>query len=459
MAKLVEYSEDTQKLFIEYLISDRTLFTRCQNILKPEYWDTKLRKTAKFVLEYAEKYNSLPTPEQIKATTKISLNKIDSPENQADWFLSGVESFCRHKAMEQLILDGPALLEAGDYAAIEKRSKENILISLQKDLGTEYFVNPLSRLQEMKTKTAMTSTGWAEIDKALYGGMNNGEVSVWIGLPGAGKSLFLQNIALNWVEKGKNVVYISLELSESLVSLRFDAMLTGKSTKEIWANMDETAIKIGMIYKSSKKLGKLNVKKMSEAGTTVNDIRAYLREYELQTGTKVDAICVDYLDLLYPNSDKVDINSTFTKDKFVTEELRGLANELNILCNTASQINRSGVQEQVFDYSHIAGGISKINTADNVMGIFTSQHMKENGEYQIQFMKTRSSNGVGKKVNLSYNKETLRITDAETPFSEKSSGMEGVHKALAKNKTEKGKESETDIIARMKNIAKHKSSI
>jgi hypothetical protein len=99
------------------------------------------------------------------------------------------------------------------------------------------------------------------------------------------------------------------------------------------------------------------------------------------------------------------------KDKYVSEELRNLAKELNVLFVTASQLNRSAVEEIEFDHSHISGGISKINTADNVFGIFTSRAMRERGKYQIQCMKSRSSTGVGQKIDLDYNIETMRITD------------------------------------------------
>jgi hypothetical protein len=120
---------------------------------------------------------------------------------------------------------------------------------------------------------------------------------------------------------------------------------------------------------------------------------------------------IDYLDLLMPVSAKVSPNDLFVKDKYVSEELRNLAKELGILMVTASQLNRSAVEEIEFDHSHISGGISKINTADNVFGIFTSRAMKERGKYQIQCMKSRSSTGVGQKIDLDYNIETMRITD------------------------------------------------
>jgi len=120
---------------------------------------------------------------------------------------------------------------------------------------------------------------------------------------------------------------------------------------------------------------------------------------------------VDYLDLLSPVSVKVSPNDQFIKDKYVSEELRNLSKELNVLFVTASQLNRGAVEEIEFDHSHIAGGISKINTADNVFGIFTSRAMRERGKYQLQLMKTRSSSGVGQKVELGFDVNSLRIID------------------------------------------------
>ena len=112
-----------------------------------------------------------------------------------------------------------------------------------------------------------------------------------------------------------------------------------------------------------------------------------------------------------PISQRVSGGDLFIKDKYVSEELRNLAVERDLLFVTASQLNRGAVEEIEFDHHHIAGGISKVQTADNVVGIFTSNAMREKGRYQIQFMKTRSSSGVGTKVDLSFDPDTLRIED------------------------------------------------
>jgi len=112
-----------------------------------------------------------------------------------------------------------------------------------------------------------------------------------------------------------------------------------------------------------------------------------------------------------PVSAKVSPSDLFVKDKYVSEELRNLAKELDCVFVTASQLNRGAVDEIEFDHSHISGGLSKINTADNVFGIFTSRAMRERGRYQIQLMKTRSSSGVGQKIDLEFDIESLRIRD------------------------------------------------
>jgi len=191
--------------------------------------------------------------------------------------------------------------------------------------------------------------------------------------------------------------------------MRLDAMVSGFGTKEIMKNMDDVDLKVRMKGKGS---GKFRVKQMPN-GVNANDIRAFVREYEINADVKVDALLVDYLDLMMPISARVSPGDLFIKDKYVSEELRNLAVEKGLLLVTASQLNRGAVEEIEFDHHHIAGGISKIQTADNVVGIFTSNAMRERGRYQIQFMKTRSSSGVGSKVDLKFNPDTLRVEDLE----------------------------------------------
>ena len=390
------------------MLQDAESYVRVQNIFNPENFDRGLRDTAKFIKEHSDQYKTMPNLEQINAATNASLTHIpEINQGHLDWFMAEFENFTKRQELERAILKSADLLEKGDYDPVEKLIKDAVQISLQKDMGTDYFENPSERINKYFNSGGQVSTGWPTLDRVLYGGFSRGELNIFAGGSGSGKSLVMMNIALSWLQTGLSGVYISLELSEELCSLRTDAMLTSMSTKDIRKDISTAELKVKLV---GKKAGQYRVKSLP-AQSNVNDIRSYLKEVQIKTGIKVDFVMVDYLDLLMPVSAKVSPNDLFVKDKYVSEELRNLARELNVLFVTASQLNRGAVDEVEFDHSHISGGISKINTADNVFGIFTSRAMKERGRYQIQVMKSRSSTGVGQKIDLEYNIETMRITD------------------------------------------------
>ena len=403
-----EFKEDLQKLFLGFLISDKELYVRVQSLVVPTYFNNKLRPAVEFINGHAEEYNSMPTIDQIKAKTEIGLElDAEVTARHKDWFMDEFQDFAKFKALEQAILASADDIEKGEYFSVEQRVKEASDVGLTKNLGTDYFHEPKLRLQKLKDNNGQVSTGWTSIDKKLFGGMNKGELNIFAGTSGAGKSLFLQNLALNWVQAGLNVVYITLELSEELVAMRIDSMATGMSSKGLFKSLDDVDLKVRMMKKSS---GNLQIVYLP-SGVSTGQIKGFLKELEIQTGKQIQAVLVDYLDLMMPNDKRVSPSDLFVKDKYVAEELRNLAVELDTLLITASQLNRTAVEEIEFDHSHIAGGLSKVQTADNVIGIFTSAPMRERGRYQIQFMKTRSSSGVGQRVDLGFNLESLRIED------------------------------------------------
>jgi len=372
-----DYGYEIQKLYLEMMLGDAETFVRCQGIWDSTLFDRKLQTAAKFLKDYVDEHNIIPTPAIVNAATGNDFSVPDGlQEAHYDWLLTDFETFVRHKGLERAILESADLLEKGDYGPVEDKIKKAVQIGLQKDMGTDYFLDPRARLLKIKDKNGQISTGWKNLDQKLFGGFNRGELNIFAGGSGAGKSLFLANLGVNYALAGLNVIYLTLELSEELVSMRVDSMTTGISTKEIFKDLDGVEMKVKMI---GKKAGAFQVKYMPSG----------------------------------PMSQKISAENLFIKDKYVSEELRNLAVEKNCVFVTAAQLNRGAVEEVEFDHSHISGGLSKIQTADNVFGIFTSRAMRERGKYQIQLMKTRSSSGVGMKIDLDFDIDTLRITDSE----------------------------------------------
>tara|TARA_B100000424_G_scaffold101749_1_gene76535 strand:+ start:2368 stop:3738 length:1371 start_codon:yes stop_codon:yes gene_type:complete len=453
MAQDIEYSKQIQELFVKFLASDTELFTRCQSITKKEFFDKPLQEIIEFLDIHVNEYQVLPTRDQLIGIYDFDWHDIlEASEQHKKWFIEEYEKFCRHKALAIAILESTDLLQENKYGEVELIIKEAVQLGLPKNMGTKYFEDPRTRLEKIKDNNGTTSTGWKTFDNVLYGGFNKGELNIFAGGSGAGKSLFLQNLALNWALAGIHVVYVSLELSEGLCSMRMDSMLTGYGTKDIFKNMDDVELNVRM---KGKKSGNLQIIQMPN-GVTINDIRSYLKELETKTGQKTQAILIDYLDLMMPAQRKVPPSDLFIKDKFVSEELRNLATELEIVLATASQLNRGAVDEVEYDHSHIAGGLSKIQTADNVIGIFSSKLMRERGRMQIQFMKTRSSSGVGSKLDLKFDINSLKISDMDEDELEEK--PENIYESI-KRKSELQTE-ETNVVntmdhsERLKNLLK-----
>jgi hypothetical protein len=426
-----EFNQEVQKLFLDYLLSDPETFALCRNILNDQYFDPRLSSAVRLLLTYADENRGLPSFELIKAKTNVPVKKVDTDDSQRGYILSEIEKFCRYKALQGAIIEGAKLLENGQGGDIERLVKDAMGVSLTTDLGLDYFSDPAARLRRMADHSQFISTGWAVLDHKLGGGFVPGALNVFCGGSGSGKSLFLQNISLNWALTGKNVVYISLELGDDLIGLRLDAMLSNRGTRDVFKDIDDTARTITL---ASKGAGKLCVKRMKE-GSNTNDIRVFLKEYQIQTGIKVDAVVLDYLDLLHPNNKGIDVSNLFIKDKYTSEEFRGFLEEFGYLSATASQLNRGSVQAQGdFDHSHIAGGLSKINTCDNMFGINASAAMKDSGYIEVLLMKCRTSGSVGQMIRFGYNAVTMRISDPIDEDVEKPTSKANLKKEFNKPK-------------------------
>jgi len=404
----MEYTNSVQQLFLEFIIQDPELFVRISNIYNPENFNKGLRKVASLIKDHSQEHDTLPDKSQIKAITGFDLQEIpDLNSGHIDWFMDEFEKFTKRQELERAILKAADLLEKGDYGPVEKLITDAVQISLTRDLGTDYFADPKARLLQIRSQNGQFSTGWKQLDEAIFGGFNRKELEVIMGVSGSGKSLVLGNLAVNWILANLNGFIITLELSEELCAMRLDAMMISKSTKELYKDLDDTELKIKML---GKRCGQLCIKYLPTQSTT-NDIRAYIKEIQIKTGMKPDFVIVDYLDLMMPSTAKINMENVFIKDKIVSEELRNLANELNIVIVSASQIGRQGTDEVEFGVSDISGGVSKIFTSDNILAIYTSRSMRERGKYQLQLVKTRNSTGVNKKIDLDYDVNTMRITD------------------------------------------------
>jgi sulfur relay (sulfurtransferase) DsrC/TusE family protein len=398
-----------QKLLIELLISSPDTFALCQGIVEPSYFDPEFQNAVKFVKEYYDEYNTTPNPQQIEAESGQHLEKREVRRDEVLYCANEIESFCKHRAMEKAILSSIDDVNNKNFGAVEQKIRDAIMVSLNRDLGIRYYEDPEKRLQAMLTGGSVVSTGWTEVDEALYGGLSRKELLLVSANSGGGKSICLANLAMNMSEQGFNILYASLELSEEIIAQRFDTMVTGISRKEWKHHASEIALRV---QEAGQNKGHIDIKQFP-VGTNAIQIHAYLKEYYLQYGFMPDLLVLDYVDLMHPNEKNIDAGSLWVKDKLCSEQLRDIGVRHNLMVATASQLNRSAVGATHQTHDQIAGGISKINTADVYWSIVMNESQKAKGEICFHFQKTRNSDGVGKTIYLTWIAKHLRIVDRE----------------------------------------------
>ena len=400
-----------QEMLISLWVADARLFTKTLPIIQPEYFDPEFRKAIAFIKDYHEKYNGIPSVDIIESDTKTKLKKIKALlGDEIKYTQDQIETFCRQSALRNIILEqSPTLIMSEQYDQLEHLVRSAISIKVDSNIGISFLEDIESR-QEVQENAIRYSLGYPEIDKKMDGGVARGEMLLVLAISGGGKSVSILNFALNMMKQrglnGKflNCLYVSLELNEPMIDKRAQMIVSRKSSVELGRHpeLGQAAVN-GLVGVS----GEMVIKKI-RLGSTANDIRALIKEIEIQKGWIPDIIVLDYLDKLYPIQ-KVSTENIGTRDKFITEEFYDLLGEYDMIGLTASQLTKAAASVEVYDQSHQAGGAEKIRSSDWTLAIHLTDAMRAAGQIGFQFLKTRSSGGVGSIVNVGWDAKSLRI--------------------------------------------------
>lgn len=404
-------NSEKQKLLFSNMLRSPDVFSKCQGILVGSYFDPDLAKAVTFSKNYYDDYHIVPTVETIKAETGFVVNGDGFlREDEKQYTIDEVEKYCKYKALETAILASVEFVKLGDGGKVQSLIDEALQVGLHRNLGLRYFEDVEGRLQRMMDSPPVISTGWKDVDDALFGGYSRKELLLVSANSGGGKSITLSNLGFNAIQRGYNVLYISLELAEEIVAQRYDTMYTGVSRK-IWKDHTNEIVAGVQRISDDPNYGILDIVQMT-SGTTANDIRAYLKEFVSFYKMMPDVLILDYIDKMGPNQ-KMNISDVWNKDKLCSEQLRDIGVDHNLAVLTASQLNREAIKTDDHNHSHIAGGISKINECDIYWSIILDEIKKAEGICEFKFQKTRNSDGVGRRIVLKWENKYLRILDPD----------------------------------------------
>jgi replicative DNA helicase len=198
-----------------------------------------------------------------------------------------------------------------------------------------------------------------------------------------GKSHFLVQLGANAVKQGKNVVYVTLELSETAVGLRFDSNICGISINDL---MDNKELVKQHYVENKGNYGRLFIKQFPMNTCTVGTLRSYLERLML-VNFKPDLLLIDYADIMRSSQQ---FDAPRFELKKIYEELKGFAVELDIPVWSASQSNRDGAKESIVGMENMSESYAKAAPCDLIVGISRKQEEKSTGLARLFIAKNRN---------------------------------------------------------------------
>jgi replicative DNA helicase len=429
-----DFSENIQRGILYFLKSNKDFYLQIINLIDPSYFEfpshSKIFDTVK---SHYEKYNKLPNDDFIVQDLKPKLgarenasdyedelsyiNTLDaSTAGNPEYILDLVEGFAKKEAMKAAIADSISLIKEDRVEEVEALVKKALLVNRDVDTGQDYFTDLKDRWDrifnkktEKKYKTFLPS-----INKSLEGGLGSKEMAMVIAPPGVGKSLFLVNQGVQSMIEGRKVLYISLEMSEDKIAQRFDSIMTLVPQFKLKDPANQLNVKERLdMFQKQFPGSQLVIKEFPTGQASINTIRNLLVQLSNYEDFEPDLLIVDYLELLRPTRE---ILQEYQAQQRISEELRGVAMERNILVWTATQTNRQGRMVKVITDAELGDSYGKIRTCDFALSL--NQTEEEFDEGQMRGFVVKSRNGRPRFiVPMSVDYNILRMSEAEDTFA------------------------------------------
>lgn len=409
--------------FLSYCLKDNYLWIKFNDHILPSYFKNKnVALIFKIFTKFFEKYSKLPSEkitlsildkhnaksDTLEFASNIYKNSNNVDSTTAKYINDEITKFIREEKMQTAIIKASELLNDNDYTQIEEIIKTAISWNPDINIGTKLHEVDKRFLEVDELYSGYVESPWPSYNKAIGGGFFAKELNIFAAASSVGKSIALDNVATHAWLQGKNVVTVTLELSEIKKGLRFDCALLEKEMKFIIHNKD----KVKSFYKNLETNSSIYIKEFPTSSINCGHIKQYLYHLKIYEGLeKPDILIVDYGDILLPIGKRTD--NLYQDGGRVFEQLRALGQEGNFPVVTATQVNKSVLALKTiddFNEDKLSESFKKMMIADNITGLFSTREMRDNNQIAAKLMKNRNGEkNMVIQMNIDYS--YLKITE------------------------------------------------
>ena len=422
-----------QTTVLRNLISNDQFTRRVIPFLKKEYFEGPARMVFDTVLSFVTKHNNLPSVEALG----IELSNADIPEqtfigamevmnlmdmkvvDDINWLIESTEKWCQDRAIYLAIMKSIEIIDGKDENtskdALPDILSQALSVSFDNHVGHDYIESADERFDFYHLEEDRTPFDLDYFNKITKGGLPNKTLNVALAGTGVGKSLFMCHVGAAALSQGKNVLYITMEMSEERIAERIDANLFNVPIDQL-SNLSKDAFKSKVNKVASKTAGKLIIKEYPTGSAHAGHFRALLNELKLKKKFVPDMVFIDYLNICSSSRIKGLSGSvnTYSLIKSIAEELRGLAVEFNVPVVTATQTTRSGFGSSDVGLEDTSESFGLPATADLMFALISNEELEGLNQIMVKQLKNRYNDiGVNKRFIVGVDRAKMRLYDAE----------------------------------------------
>lgn len=415
------------------LIYNQDFNQKALPFIKKEYFVEKPEAIiAETILSFVNDFGKLPTREilsiQVSNRHDVSdqvlhevvalIDTLEHKDTNQDWLLDETEKFCKHRAVINAILSSMQIIDGKNDKftpeAIPTLLSDALSICFDTNVGHDYFDDSSDRYDFYNRVEEKIPFDIDILNKITSNGLSKKSLTVLLAGTGVGKSLVMCHFASAALMQARNVLYITLEMSEEKIAERIDANLLNLGMHELkTVEKDIFTSRVNKLKKKSQ--GRLIVKEYPTSAAHSGHFRALIEELKSKKNFLPDIIFIDYLNICASQRMKFGggVNS-YTYVKAIAEELRGLAVEYNVPLISATQSNREGINSSDLDLTNTSESIGLPQTCDLMLALISTEELEELGQIMIKQLKNRYNDpSYYKKFMVGIDRNKMRIFNVE----------------------------------------------
>ena len=426
-----------EQTILKNLIQNEPFTRKVLPFLKSEYFTENDEKVVfKEIQQYFLKYTKPPTTEalliNLDNNTSLSENELkmsktvisqfDKETTPMDWLVEETEKWCKDRAIYIAVMDSIEVIDKKSQRStgeIPELLKDALSVSFDQHIGHDQIEDADDRFEFYHTEEEKIPFDLEYFNKITKGGLPNKTLNICLAGTGVGKSLFMCHMASAGLMMNKNVLYITLEMSEERIAERIDANVLNIPMKEL-PDLSKKMFDKKVDKIRAKTKGKLIIKEYPTASAHVGHFRHLLQELEIKKDFKPDLIFIDYLNIcashrIRPGSGA----NSYTLVKSIAEELRGLAVEFDVPIMSATQTTRSGYGSTDIGLEDTSESFGLPATADMMFALITSDELEELDQLVVKQLKNRYNDPtVFKRFVIGVDRSRMKLYDCEQEAQE-----------------------------------------